>query len=362
MGKCQMRKQRKIQNTLTAALATTILASCASLGPSSITWNRTDFNKAIQQTDAQQLLLNIVRQRFNDPVMFLDVASVSSSMSRSTSLNLSAFVPTGPSFNSYTGGLGGAFSESPLIFYTPNTGEKFVRQILTPLDLRTLSLMLESGWSIERILLVSTDAINDIRNSTVGAGPRGENPYTTFRQLLSALRDLQRDGRLIPSLSPNGDALILSPSPEARDSVPYKTACQLLSIPCDGSPIRLRPGIGTAAQGSGFITLTTRSLYGAFYFLSDGVDVSPGELARGTVKARSVANGPFDNDSGLFHIRTSASDPGEASIKVPYRDSWYYIAENDSDTKTTFALISMMLMLQSGDTARIQPLVSIPAS
>ena len=70
-----------------------LLAGCASVGPRGIELSRTDFNVAIQRTDAEQLLLNVVRQRYSDPVMFLDISSVSSSMSRSANLSLSGVQP-----------------------------------------------------------------------------------------------------------------------------------------------------------------------------------------------------------------------------------------------------------------------------
>jgi hypothetical protein len=46
---------------------------------------------------------------------------------------------------------------------------------------------------------------------------------------------------------------------------------------------------------------------------------------------------------------------------VFYRDSWFYIADNDADSKVTFALLSMLITLQSGDTAKITPLITLPA-
>ena len=167
------------------ALVATLVSGCTSIGPVSIDYSRTGFNEAIQRTDAQQLLLNIVRQRYNDPVMFLEITAVSSSMSLSGNLNLSGFFPSGfGARESYTGGLGGSMTESPLVFYAPNTGEKFVRQILTPIDLKTISLLLQSGWSIERVLLVAADSINGLRNNVAG-----DNEYPV---LAKHLRSLQR--------------------------------------------------------------------------------------------------------------------------------------------------------------------------
>jgi hypothetical protein len=82
--------------------AALVLSACTSLGPIVVGRDRTLYNEALQQTESQQLLLNIVRQRYNDPVLFLDVTSLSSSVTRSASAGLSAFLPNIGS-NSYTG-------------------------------------------------------------------------------------------------------------------------------------------------------------------------------------------------------------------------------------------------------------------
>lgn len=338
-------------------------ASCTPLGPTAIKAQRTLYNEAVQQTEAQQLLLNIVRQRYNDPVMFLDVTNISSTTTRTATTGLSAIIPTS---NPDTLGatLGGTMTETPLVFYAPNTGEKFVRQILTPLDLRTLSLILQAGWSIERVLLAAGDSINGIRNSMAGAGRPGERTYPEYRALAAALRDLQRDGQLVASIEPGSDGgkdtLVLTPAAGAASSASYKTVCGILSLRCDGHPLRFRLGLGAAPAGSDYATLATRSLYATFYFLSDGVAPPEDQLARGAVQRRNLAAGPFDPASGdLFRVQASADEPAHAAVKVFYRDAWFSIADTDADSKTTFALVSMLLMLQAGDSNRMTPLVSV---
>jgi hypothetical protein len=46
---------------------------------------------------------------------------------------------------------------------------------------------------------------------------------------------------------------------------------------------------------------------------------------------------------------------------VSYRNTWFYIDDADVDSKTTFALLSILLTLQAGDPGRITPLVTLPA-
>lgn len=329
-----------------AALLALSLPGCAQLGPNYLAAGRPLYNEAVQETDAQQLLLNIVRQRYNDPVLFLDVTNITSKATYIVNSNVSTLVPFTGVAGRVQGDVGPRLEDSPSIFYTPNNGEKFVRQVLTPLDIRTLTLVLQAGWSVERVLLLAGESLNGLRN---GAG--GD-----YAALASALRDLQRSGDMMIGLdaaTPPG--IVLSFTPAARDAPAYQTVCKSLRGACGGEPLQLRPGLGASANGAP-ASLQTRSIYSALYFLADGVDVPAGDT--GAARARNP-NGPPED---LFRIRTSADEPAAAAVKVRYRDAWFYIADTDGDSKVTFALLSMLLTLQAGDSGKVAPLLTIPAS
>jgi len=342
-----------------------MLAACAQLGPKALSAGRPLYNIAVQETEAQQLLLNIVRQRYNDPILFLDVTSISSGFSRDASSSLMGSIINAGK-NDLSGSLGGSIGENPFIFYAPNTGEKFVRQMLTPLDLRTVALILQAGWSIERVLLIIGESVNQLRNTP--AGDEATSGYQKYQDVVSSLRDLQRDGRLIIGVEPGKDSeepeLALMIAPDAVDSKPYRLICESISVSCDGRPLRLRQAFGASSDGQ-TLALATRSLFSALYFLSQGVDVPESDAGSGVAPARAkTTGGPFDwtqSRGQLFRVHNSSSEPADASIKVFYRNSWFYIDDADSDSKVTFALLSMLVTLQSGDTTKITPLITLPA-
>lgn len=337
------------------------VGGCAQLGPKVLTSGRPLYNIAVQETEAQQLLLNIVRQRYRDPVLFLDVTSISSGFSRQAAAGIS-----GNTGSSNVGGtLGGSISENPFITYAPNTGETFVRQMMTPLDLTTLALVVQAGWSIERTLLIVGDSVNQLRNVPGDSDP--ESGFLKFHEAVSSLRDLQRNGKISLGVEAGEkDAtpkLSLLIAHDAVDSAAYLGVCNSIKVACDGQPLQLRHAMGMSKDKNTMV-LATRSMFSAMFFLATGVDVPQKHVSAGIAPRNSIVpGGPFDKagtGESLFQIHSSDEEPELARVKVYYRDSWFYIADNDEDSKVTFALVSMLVMLQSGNQAKITPLITLP--
>lgn len=353
------------------------LAGCIQVGPRALSAGRPMYNIALQQTEAQEVLLNIVRQRYNDPLLFLDVTSISSGFSTQASAGLVGSI-INEGRNDLIGNASGAAGETPFIFYAPNSGEKFVRQMLTPVDLSTIALILQAGWSIERVFLILGESVDQMLN-TMGGADRQER-YLKLKALLSALRALQRDGMLIVGSAPAKDrekvkdkdkdkdidtGLSLVFTPDAIPTEHYRLICDTLDTACDGKPLRLQQAFGGAGDPD-TLSVATRSLFSAFYFLAQGVDVPDRDEVEGNARRFTmIPGGPFDTASGedvLFHVRTSDDEPEKASVKVFYRNAWFYIADNDADTKVTFALLSMLLTLQAGATERVTPMITLPVN
>jgi hypothetical protein len=342
-----------------------LLSGCVQLGPKALTAGRPLYNVAVQQTESQQLLLNIIRQRYSDPVLFLDVTSIASGFTWQASAGAEGSYSSGDSASA-TGTLGALVSESPFITYAPNTGEKFVRQMLTPVDLRTIALIVQAGWSIERVLLIIGSSVNHVRNTP--GGDNDPNGHIKFREVVSALRDLQRSGMLSVGAGTEKDSdesgLLLLIDPAAVDTPSYRTVCESIQVACEGSPLRLRQAVGVSSDGE-TMSLATRSLFSSLYYLAQGIEVPDTDLASGSA-SRPIygASSPFvqtSSQESIFRVLTSEQEPEFASVKVFYRNQWFYIDDRDADSKTTFALVSMLQMLQSGETPRITPLITLPA-
>ena len=349
---------------LVAIVFVVMTSACVQIGPQVLSTGRPLYNIAVQETESQQLLLNIVRQRYNDPILFLDLTSISSTYTWEASAGLLGnSIGAGP--DSYGGALGGRVSESPFITYAPNTGKKFVQQMLTPLDLRTVTLIVQAGWSIERVLLIVGESINHLRNNPAATDP--ESGYLKFQEVADSLRTLQKNGDLslgVGSVKKKGDKpeLSLLVAADAVNSAPYLSFCKSISVSCDGRPLLLRQAIGTSSDGE-TMSLATRSLNSAMYFLAQGVEVPQADVTDRVAgpNTNSGLLGKPGSDERLFRVNSSAEEPERAAVKVHYRNTWFFIEDNDADSKTTFALVSMLVMLQSGDTSKVTPLITLPA-
>ncbi|WVV47241.1 hypothetical protein THH46_20735 [Pseudomonas sp. NA13] len=112
------------------------VTGCTTMGPSSIQRDRTDYSAVIATTWKEQTLLNIVKLRYADAPVFLEVSSVIASSAMQSQVNFAASWYSGlPSDgNSQAIGASGVYTDRPTISYTPLSGEKFSRYLLQPLS------------------------------------------------------------------------------------------------------------------------------------------------------------------------------------------------------------------------------------
>ena len=63
----------------------------------------------------------------------------------------------------------------------------------------------------------------------------------------------------------------------------------------------------------------------------------------------------------LMRVRSGSARPEEAAVRVEFRNHWFWIDDNDLNSKTTFALLRLLRFLKSGEREGQSPLVTIPA-
>ncbi|MEI7901717.1 MAG: hypothetical protein WCK89_15800, partial [bacterium] len=139
-------RQRQIILGLASACGL-IVAGCSHLGPQTVAMDRFDYSTAIGDSWKQQTLLNIVKLRYMDLPVFVDVASIVSGYSMETALTAGKTWPETSAMGGSVLSLGGSsrFTDRPTITYVPMTGEKFLRGLITPIDPKNIFFMLQAG-------------------------------------------------------------------------------------------------------------------------------------------------------------------------------------------------------------------------
>lgn len=330
------------------------LGGCAQFGPDGIKGNRLDYNVAIQQTNDQELLLNLVRLKYRDRMYFMNVERVVSAMELNRSLGASASIPPGSSATFNINPVTVHYNEKPTVFYTPLEGDKFVRQMLTPIGLETLLLLTRSGWSIERVFALALQEMNGLKNAPSASGPTPEYEpeFRGFREAARVLRALQVKGLVEFGRSGKGspDAFELRIAAAANQNPDAARLRQLLGL--DPAQSRYRVVVGIGALNDQTIAVTPRAMTAVLYYLSQGVKIPAEDLNAGRVTLTLTdAGGPFDWNQMLgdvLRIESASMKPERAAVAVPYRDGWFFIRDDDLESKTTFSLLAQLITLQAG--------------
>lgn len=121
---------------LTAALLIGLLAvaGCASIGPATVARDRFDYVESISDSWKRQMLLNLVKVRYSDAFVFLDVTSVISSYEFKGEFGVfGQEAPAGRAGDSFVGAAANSsYTDRPTITYAPLSSDKFAKSLMSP--------------------------------------------------------------------------------------------------------------------------------------------------------------------------------------------------------------------------------------
>ena len=208
-------------------LFTFLLAGCAtSMGPPTIARDRFDYVNSVSESWKRQMLLNLLKTRYVDAPVFMDISSVINSYSLEGAVELGGEIAPVGQGDTFAGvGVTGRYADKPTISYVPLAGEKFAKSLMTPLPTKGILLLIQSGLPADVVLRVCVNSINGIENSYGGMGnPRAGNPK--YRELMTAFRQSQAAGvsgmRIMQDKGTQGIVIFFHPSTDQLVS-PYVT-------------------------------------------------------------------------------------------------------------------------------------------
>jgi len=356
-----------VPRRLAAILLTVLLiAGCSSIGPQTVTKDRFDYNEAISRSWKEQTLLNIVKIRYADMPLFVEVTSIVAGYTLEGTVNIGAAV----SSNSVTGdvlslGSGGKYTDRPTITYQPITGQKFNKSFMTPIPPRAILFLLQSGWAADVIFPITVDAINGHR-AQVGAGSNQREGDNNYYRIVTLLRELQKSGTLGMRIrkSDNNDQstvmLFHQQDIDEKDITNLAELRKLLGLSEGKSGYKIKYGL--IAKDDMEIAMLTRSMLQIMVSLSAQIEVPEEDVSSGRTFPSLYDKGDSKIDGRYVKISHSKDPPEDTFVSVKYRDHWFWIDDRDLNTKRAFAFLMILFSLSETGGSEGLPLVTIPAS
>ena len=345
------------------ALALSLSGCQSAFGPRALERTHPAYNEAIISSLNEQMLQNLVRMRYRDVPFFLEIGSVTSSLSLGANAGVGADVNFGGNDN-LSPSAGISYADKPTISYTPLQGEDLLQSILSPLQLEDVLVLTQSGWNISRVFGLCFERINNLYNAPNASGPTPETEpdYETFNRLMDALRILQKNQLMEIGASGDEGIVIKLVTDNDRYREEIDHVYELLELDRNLDEFSLATDF--LGMDNTKWTVRTRSISGVLYYLSHNVAAPSQHRGVLVTDTRLSSGGTFnwgDTPAGrLFRISTSAEQPGNAYIATRYRGHWFYIQDTDLETKSTFMLLRQLFDLQAGQKQSTGPALTLP--
>jgi hypothetical protein len=370
------------------------------------------YNETFARVDSEELLLNIVRFRYNDAPAEIEVSAITSQFELTASAEGRPFFSTEStnsnlfrSFSTVLPDVVASGTSRPTLSLTPIQSGETVARYMRPITLEGVILIAETSWPISTIFRLWLEGMNGLPNAPSASGPTRSFPpeYREFLRASQLLQSIQDRGELtfrkvevevpgdpiaydrvsgsdLVEARKNGDEYRLSPdgkswrlirqtrklyldfNPKALGSAEYNEVVQLLHLKPGLTRYELsqstvgyldrRPGSPPSEK----INLVPRSLVQVIFYVSHGVEVPPEHLACGLAKPTVEPDGRlFDWQqvlNGIFTVKTVCQKkrPKCATVAVYHRGYWFYIEDSDQATKSTFNLLRPARRLDLGST------------
>lgn len=348
---------RSLRVLLAGALAASVVG-CSTVAPTQLKTDRLDFNRAVSDSWKEQALLNLVRIRYGDMPVTLEVASVISSRSLEGQVDMSAPAIIGAGSGAETLNLGGrtTVGNRPTVTFTPVTGERFTRSMLTPVQPSAIFGLIQSGWSAEFLLRATVHSINDI-SQPIGAAAAVRTSDPEFEPLIAALQRVQASGLLGIQVNKGeaGSATLLVFRRRAENAAVAPDSAfirRTLGLALDAKEFQLVYGV--QPRNDHEIAVLTRSMFEIMIDMAAGVEPAAADIAAGRVRASMSERKP------LITVRSGEAAPDDAFLAVRQRDSWYWIAGDDLASRRSFAFLMMLLSLTETGGGGQAPLITLP--
>ena len=357
-----------LRSVASAALLLTISA-CSSIGPATVSRDRVDYASSIGNSWKEQTLLNIVKLRYADMPVFLEVAQVIAGYQLQSTIggsftagNFNAAL-IGPLTATGTATASGTYTDRPTVVYSPLTGVDFLKRLMTPIPPSSVMFVLQAGYAAQRVMPIMLNSINGIAN---GSNRLQRPPDPRFLQLVKLVSEAQQADTIEIRIerTKQGSELSLIVFPPYKDAPAIARRQEIIGL------LGLRPDLqelkieyGAYSGRNDEIDMKTRSMLEIMLEFAAAVRVPGSDIADGKAAPGAVGSQPQAPWGGPpMRVLVLDTVPKDAFVAVLYGGRWYWIADNDIQSKTTFSILMLLFSIADTGVKGAAPVVTIPAN
>jgi hypothetical protein len=192
-GPMQLTDLGRTARCLATCAAAFLLAGCAS----TLALDRMvlAYDQSTTDSVSKQLLLNIARARYSQPIHFTSVSSITATYRFAVNAGIGGAI-TGERGGLLVPSLAGTAEENPTVSIAPMQGDEFTQRLLTPFEEQKLTLLLRQGYDVDSLLRLMG---NELRLQEAGSEeigvhynrPSDPQGYTVFRRVMAHLSSIQ---------------------------------------------------------------------------------------------------------------------------------------------------------------------------
>jgi hypothetical protein len=320
-----------------------------------------DYGNSIGENWKNQMLANIVKLRFVDMPVFVDVGSIVSGYSLTTAVQgRVGFSDSITGTDSQGIGASGSYTDRPTITYMPKTGDDYLKAILEPVEPKNLLALIQAGYSAELLFTWAVEAINGIHNWSATSGKsNAANPE--FYEFVHLMRELQALGAIGFEIESDAktkhDVIFVLKKEGLADSTVQKSQRAGEIIGLEEGRSRYRVIYAPFKSDSETLSMQTRSVIQMLSAMAGFVDV-PDEFASHAAAGYDMSNSKVRP----FHVHSAPDRPEQSFAAIKYHDYWYWIENSDIQSKRVFTLMLFMTTLTNQASDPNAPVLTIPTS
>jgi hypothetical protein len=307
------------------------------------------------------MLLNLVKMRYADAPVFLDVASVVNQYLLEAelqgSLAWNAFLPTDS--QNVTGR--GRYANRPTITYQPLMGEKFTRSLMTPIPPAAIMSLVQAGWPADKVFRLAVQSVNGVYNRS-----ESQPADPDFYRLTASMHRIQQSMGVGMRVQERQDKKRSTVMFFRKEDISPEIQAETLAV---RQLLGLNPELqefeivyGSLAANDREIAILSRSMLDILLEIGSYIEVPETHAA----EQRATPNIAADADMAagvepLARIRSSKEEPPDAYTAVPYRDHWFWVDDRDFKSKRVFSFLMFMFSLAETGVPDKAPVLTIPA-